>query len=71
MKDCEFTKEHTMSVSTIDPEHLAFLDELRDSGQINMFGARPHLQEAFGLSKKESSEILVTWMSEFSTDRAS
>ena len=57
-----------MSISTIDPEHLAFLEELRDSGQINMFGARPFLQEAFGLTKKNSSEILITWMSEFSSD---
>jgi len=46
-------------------EHTVFLDALRESGQINMFGARPFLQEAFGLSKEEASSILVNWMSGF------
>ena len=28
-------------------EHLDFLDELRERGEVNMFGARPFLLEEF------------------------
>ena len=28
-----------------------YLEDLRDSGQINMFGASPYIVEAFGLNK--------------------
>ena len=39
-----------------------YLNNLRDSGVTNMFGAAPYLQEEFGLDKKEAKEILLTWM---------
>jgi hypothetical protein len=46
-------------------EHKQYLDELRESGAINMFGARPYLMEAFGLDKREAGEILKEWMDSF------
>lgn len=46
-------------------EHKKFLDELRESGDTNMFGASPYLQEAFGLEKKEARMILSDWMKSF------
>ena len=39
-----------------------FLNELRESGKTNMFGARPYLVDEFDLSKKQSSELLALWM---------
>jgi hypothetical protein len=39
-----------------------YLDELRDSGEINMFGAGPYLQDGFGFAKYEAREILTTYM---------
>lgn len=42
-----------------------FLDDVRESGAINMFGATPYLQEAFDLDKREAREILVEWMQTF------
>lgn len=39
-----------------------FLNELRDSGQINMFGAAPVLREVFGLGRRESQIVLSDWM---------
>lgn len=45
--------------------HKKFLDELRESGETNMFGARPYIQEEFGLDKKEAGEILSEWMRTF------
>lgn len=50
----------------IKDEHLKFLDELRDSGRTNMFGAAPYLMEAFPtLSKHEAGKTLVYWMETF------
>jgi len=47
-------------------EHLEFLDELRESGVTNMFGARPYLMRAFPeLTEKEASSILSHWMHTF------
>ena len=39
-----------------------FLEDLRDSGQINMFGAAPYIVENFGLNKYQAREILSEWM---------
>ena len=47
-------------------EYLEYLDMLRLSGETNMFGAAPYLQQEFDLSKKEAREILFYWMETFS-----
>jgi hypothetical protein len=49
----------------IEEEHLKFLDELRESGVTNMFGATPFIEEEFGLNHDRSVEILVYWMRTF------
>jgi hypothetical protein len=46
-------------------EYYEFLDELRESGETNMFGAAPYLAEEFGLSKRESREVVLNWMGSF------
>jgi len=43
----------------------AYLTALRDSGQINMFGATPYLQDRFGLTRKEATAALINWMNTF------
>jgi hypothetical protein len=45
-----------------------FLDDLRESGDINMFGAGPVLQEVFDLSRHEARAVLSDWMKQFSVD---
>lgn len=48
-------------------EHLEYLDELRESGVTNMFGAASYLQNAFDeLSNKDAKAILGYWMHTFS-----
>lgn len=42
-----------------------FLDRLRESGRINMFGAAPYIAETFGLSRQESRQALSSWMKTF------
>jgi hypothetical protein len=39
-----------------------FLDNLREQGSINMFGAAPVLREVFGLGRRESQIVLSDWM---------
>ncbi len=47
-------------------QHLAFLDELRESGKTNMFGARPYLLAEFPyLTKADAAAILGEWMRTF------
>lgn len=46
-------------------EMKEYLDELRESGEINMFGASPYLMEEFGLDKKEARKVLQEWMNSF------
>ena len=44
-------------------DHESFLDDLRDSGLVNMFEARASLQKQFPeLDKKQAQDILKTWM---------
>jgi hypothetical protein len=45
---------------------FSFLDNLRDSGICNMFGAGAYLEEMFGISKRESKAIVLEWMITFS-----
>lgn len=49
----------------VTDEHLRFLDELRESGEINMFGAAPYLADVFDLSQQEARKVLTYWMKTF------
>ena len=49
----------------VDPKYDRFLTALRDSGEVNMFGAGVYLQYEFGLEKREAREILAKWMKSF------
>jgi len=42
-----------------------FLDDLRDSGATNMFGAAPYIVEEFGVSRNEAKQLLLNWMQTF------
>jgi len=51
----------------VKDEHLIYLDDLRKSGKINMFGARPYLIDAFPeLSEGQARKVLSYWMETFS-----
>jgi hypothetical protein len=42
-----------------------YLDDLRESGQVNMFGSGAYLQSAFGLSRYEAKDVVLEWMETF------
>jgi len=43
-----------------------YLDDLRESGVTNMFGAGIYLEQAFGMTKSDARKALTTWMTTFS-----
>jgi uncharacterized protein YciI len=53
----------------VTDEHLEYLDQLRESGVTNMFGARPYLERKFGTNREESMEILKYWMETFGQEK--
>ena len=50
----------------MEKQYYNYLNDLRDSGVTNMFGASPYLQEEFGLSRYEAKTVLMSWMKSFS-----
>ena len=50
---------------TLQEEVNVFLDNLRESGAINMFGAAPYVSDAFGVSKYEARDLVINWMETF------
>jgi len=59
-------KEVTERPQFVTDEHLVYLDDLRSSGAINMFGVDLWLRDAFGLDRIRAKEIVVYWMKTFS-----
>lgn len=46
---------------------MVFLNKLRLSGKVNMFGAASYLQRSFHLNKEQSKDVLIHWMHNFDT----
>lgn len=45
-----------------EQQYFDFLEDLRQSGDTNMFGAGIYLQQAFGMGRTEATGILSRWM---------
>jgi hypothetical protein len=48
--------------------YFDYLNDLRESGVTNMFGAGAYLEDEFGLDSEEAKNILVAWMSSFNEE---
>lgn len=46
-------------------EHSNYLIELRDSGETNMWGAAPYIEQQFRVTSEEAKQILVEWIQSF------
>lgn len=46
-------------------DYFEYLDELRRSGAVNMFGAAPHLASEYNLTINEARSILQKWQKTF------
>ena len=49
----------------VTDEHLTYLDELRESGETNMFGAPAFIEDEFDVSKSEALDITSYWMATY------
>lgn len=49
----------------VTDKHLEYLDDLRESGETNMYGAGAWLVGRFDISKAEARVILSYWMASF------
>ncbi len=49
----------------VTDQHLEYLDELRESGLTNMYGAAPFLVDELDMSKGEAYKTLYYWMATF------
>ena len=49
----------------MEKNHKGFLDDLRESGLVNMFGATPYIMREFKVDKNVAREILSDWMKSF------
>lgn len=61
------TRENLLNTFTEDEldEFCEYLNDLRESGIVNMFGSPVLLQEEFVVSKKASYDIFSYWASTF------
>lgn len=48
--------------SKTEQQYFDFLEDLRQSGDTNMFGAGIYLQQAFGMGRTQATAILSRWM---------
>ena len=49
-------------------KYWIYLEELRQSGVTNMFGAAPYLMNEFDLDKQEAAKILNDWMHNYNSE---
>ncbi len=60
--------KETRKTTEIEKKVFLFLNDLRDSGITNMFGARPYIVEHFDLPTKEAGDMLMLWMKNFNDE---
>ena len=58
-------KIKTKRPNNVSDMHLIYLDDLRESGKTNMYGAGQYLEAAFGIDSSMASKILAYWMGSF------
>ena len=55
-------------MSNVTNKYWIYLEKLRRSGEINMFGAVPYLVRDFGISRQEARDILREWMENYNRE---
>ena len=59
----------TETKTILTEAHKEFLNDLRDSGETNMWGAPPYVEEAFDVTEKEARAIVLAWMHSFDKEK--
>tara|TARA_B100000780_G_scaffold235674_1_gene176342 strand:+ start:498 stop:770 length:273 start_codon:yes stop_codon:yes gene_type:complete len=70
MEDTKFNaKKIAKEITEEVKEVFTYLNELRDSGVTNMFGATPYLVNEFGFDKRNASNYLILWMQSYKNEK--
>ena len=51
-----------------EKEVMGYLNELRDTGITNMYGAAKYIEDRFSLDRVEAKRIHVLWMENFNNE---
>ncbi len=51
-------------------EIFVYLDDLRESGETNMYGASSYLVEEMSMERKQARDVLGQWMKTFSHEKS-
>jgi hypothetical protein len=54
-----------VAIAEFQEDYFKYLNELRASGDTNMWGAGPYLEDKFWLTKQEAKDVLVAWIKSF------
>ena len=67
MRQSKFHRDipNNMKMDITQDQVIIFLDNLRESGVTNMFGAGSYIQEEFGVTKYDAQRFLIKWMQTF------
>jgi hypothetical protein len=57
-----------MTKAKLEERHRRFLNDLRNRGVTNMYGAGPYLVREFGVTRQESHDLLQQWMEQYEGD---
>tara|TARA_R100001082_G_scaffold74599_1_gene43087 strand:+ start:311 stop:502 length:192 start_codon:yes stop_codon:yes gene_type:complete len=49
------------TITEVEQEWFAILDDLRESGHINMFGAPRYLEANYKISHKDAKDVFFKW----------
>jgi hypothetical protein len=60
--------EATRETSQFEKEVFTYLNDLRESGVTNMFGARPYIVRQFGVNENKAGQLLALWMTNFNNE---
>lgn len=55
----------TVKITQKEKEIFDYLNDLRESGITNMFGAGPYVSREFGIDKHRARNIVSKWMDNF------
>lgn len=70
MEDTKFNaKKIAKEITKEVKEVFTYLNELRDSGVTNMFGATPYLVDEFGFDKRNAANYLTLWMQSYKNEK--
>lgn len=58
-------EKEIIKITEQEKEMFDFLNDLRESGETNMFGASPYLVDEFNIDKHEARKVLSKWMENF------